>query len=111
MAIARKSEIFKRSCPQLPCDALYCQDIPLPNAIKRHIENPNLSLLQGSALGKITGFRIEAKGRKGSRSQTQVVHYGKLGRGDIAKSCVDFGKSFYVHKKGVTGIKVTIGYS
>ena len=88
----------------------YCQDIPLPNSIKHHMLYPSSPLLNGSASGKIMGFRIQVKGRKGSRSVKQIVSYGKLDSNNSGKSFVDFGRSVYVHKRGSTGIKVTIGY-
>ncbi|TPX66251.1 hypothetical protein SpCBS45565_g04587 [Spizellomyces sp. 'palustris'] len=85
-------------------------DIPLPNIITRHIHLPSPTLDAKSAIGKITGFRIEVTGRRGTRSSTQRFAYGKLGTGNVGGAYVDFARSLYVHKKGATGIKVWIGY-
>ncbi|KAJ3186659.1 hypothetical protein HDU85_007479 [Gaertneriomyces sp. JEL0708] len=86
------------------------RDIPLPAVLMKHIHQPSPTLSQGKSLGKITGFRIEVTGRRGTRSSTQRLAYGRLGTGDIGGSTVDFARSLYVHKKGVTGVKVWIGY-
>lgn len=86
-------------------------EIPLPKAILRAIANPSLPLLHGSAVGKIVGFKIQTKGRKGSRSVTSAVSYGRLGAGDSARSPLDYGKSYFVGKKGSTGVKVWVGYA
>ncbi|KAJ3020919.1 hypothetical protein HKX48_009523 [Thoreauomyces humboldtii] len=85
-------------------------DIPLPSVLQRHIYLPSPSLAKETQLGKITGFRIEVTGRRGTRSATQRFGYGRLGTGNVGGAYVDFAKSLYVHKKGVTGVKVWIGY-
>jgi hypothetical protein len=108
-ALQKKSEMYTNLLSKSNSDFL--EDIPLPRSVIRHLETPNPCLLEGNALGKITGFRIEVKGRKGSRSVRQLVSYGKIGSSDISKTCVDFAKSYFVQKKGASGVKVTIGYS
>ena len=78
--------------------------IPLPNVIKRHILQPSQ--------GKVVGFRIEVKGRTGSRSARRCLAYGSLASGKVGMfgSFVDFGKSSYVTKRGVSGVKVWVQY-
>jgi hypothetical protein len=87
--------------------------IPLPRNIQRHCLSPIASLENESSMGKIVGFRIEVKGRVGSRSMRRAVNYGSLDVGKIGPmtgTYVDFGRSNYVTKRGVTGVKVWIAY-
>ncbi|KAL5036916.1 hypothetical protein RTP6_004429 [Batrachochytrium dendrobatidis] len=94
-------------------DSKQVTDIPFPNVLTRHMIQPITALAQGTPIGKIIGFKITSKGRKGPRSVKQSVDYGKLEAGSIANVggvYVDYGKSFYVDKKGSTGIKVWITY-
>ncbi len=72
---------------------------------------PSFNLGEGSGLNKITGFRIQVTGRRGTRSSKQIFSYGKLDTGSPGSSYVDFARSQYVLKKGVTGVKVWVGYS
>ncbi|KAH6584656.1 hypothetical protein BASA60_000887 [Batrachochytrium salamandrivorans] len=88
-------------------------DIPFPNVLRRHMLQPVSPLAQGTSLGKVIGFKIIAKGRRGPRSVKQAIDYGKLESGAVASLggvYVDYGKSFYVDKKGSTGIKVWVTY-
>ncbi|KAI8901849.1 hypothetical protein BC833DRAFT_617219 [Globomyces pollinis-pini] len=87
--------------------------IPVPNVLKRHIENPTVSLLTETSLGKISGFRYEIKGRTGSRSSRKSYRYGSLNCSNTSRftgSMVDFGRSSFVTKRGSTGVKVWIAY-
>ncbi|TPX60222.1 hypothetical protein PhCBS80983_g01895 [Powellomyces hirtus] len=88
----------------------YLQNIPLPTVLTRHIVLPSPSLANGTHLGKITGFRIEVTGRRGTRSATTRFGYGRLGTGNVGAAYVDFARSLLVNKKGATGVKVWIGY-
>ncbi len=108
--LKQKSEAFNETFRNKP-EATHYQNIPIPNVLKRHCENPNLNMMSESPIGKITGLRMQAKGRRGSRSMTFTVGHGRLGYGDLQKSNVDFGMSDFVGKMGSTGVKVTIGYS
>jgi hypothetical protein len=108
--IKRKSEAFNQTFRNKPESEIY-QNIPIPNLLKRHCTDPNLNFITESPIGKIAGLRIQAKGRRGSRSMTFTAGHGRLGAGDHAGSNVDFGMSDFVGKMGSTGIKVTIGYS
>ena len=95
-------------------DSLYKNEkIPLPSVLTRHCVTPVSSLMGESALGKVIGFRIEVKGRVGSRSMRRAVNYGVLDSGKIGPltgTMVDFGKSSYVTKRGESGVKVWIAY-
>jgi hypothetical protein len=87
--------------------------VPIPTVLKRHCLSPVPSLENQSAKGKVIGFRIEVKGRTGSRSARRIMHYGILNSGktgSLTGSFVDFGKSTYVTKRGATGVKVWIAY-
>ena len=91
-----------------------------PNVIKRHLVKDQvgfksaLSNDASTSVPRITGFRIQIKGRNGSRSSRKVVSYGSIANGksgSITGSMVDYGSSHFVHpKRGVTGVKVWIGY-
>ncbi|KAI9021247.1 hypothetical protein DFJ74DRAFT_672393 [Hyaloraphidium curvatum] len=61
---------------------------------------------------RITGFRIELNGRlKGSdRGMKQDFAFGKLGTNDFANRHVDYGKSFFVSRRGTIGVKVWVGF-
>jgi hypothetical protein len=86
--------------------------IPIPTVLKRHCLVPNPSLI--SPIGKVIGFRIEVKGRTGSRSARRIMHYGVLNSGKtgaMTGSYLDFAKSTYVTKRGATGVKVWIAYA
>ncbi|KAI9096574.1 hypothetical protein DFS34DRAFT_650667 [Phlyctochytrium arcticum] len=110
LPLALKSQAYAASgIPSTPQTTPFRMDIPLPSVLTRHIHLPSPTLSSASALGKITGFRMEITGRRGSRSSTQRFAYGRLGTTDM-NSYVDFGKSYFVHKKGVTGVKVWVGY-
>ena len=95
-------------------DNLYKSDlVPLPQVLQRHMLTPITCLMEQSAMGKIIGFRIEVKGRVGSRSMRRSVNYGVLDSGKIGPltgTLVDFGKSSYVTKRGESGVKVWIAY-
>ncbi|KAI8588151.1 hypothetical protein BDZ88DRAFT_422703 [Geranomyces variabilis] len=96
--------------PQQQQQQQYLRDIPLPTVLTRHIHLPSPALSKQTQLGKITGFRIEVTGRRGTRSSTQRFAYGRLGTGNVGGAYVDFAKSVWVNKKGATGVKVYIGY-
>lgn len=59
---------------------------------------------------KVRGFRVDVRGRKGPRSLVQVIKYGKLGLKRFSTDYVDFGKSYYLHKLGITGVKAWVAY-
>ena len=103
--IARKSNRY---------DSLYSSDkIPIPSVLHRHLLTPISPLVQETAIGKVVGFRIEVKGRVGSRSMRRSVNYGVLDSGKIGPltgTLVDFGKSSFVTKRGESGVKVWIAY-
>ncbi|KAI8928257.1 hypothetical protein BC831DRAFT_497484 [Entophlyctis helioformis] len=91
----------------------FLSDIPVPTVLVRHMLQPVPALAQGSSLGKIIGFRIESKGRRGTRTSRQVVDYGRMDTGMVGALdgvFVDFGRSVYVNKKGATGVKVWVTY-
>jgi hypothetical protein len=108
--IKLKSEAFNQTFRNKP-ESEYYQNIPIPNLLKKHCIDPNLNMMAESPIGKIAGLRVQAKGRRGSRSMTFTAGHGRLGAGDHERSNVDFGMSDFVGKMGSTGIKVTIGYS
>ncbi|KAI9336190.1 hypothetical protein DFJ73DRAFT_850634 [Zopfochytrium polystomum] len=85
-------------------------DIPLPTALTRHILQPSTIYLQQTAVGRVTGFRIEVNGRRGTRANRQVMQHGKLATNQTAKSFVDYGRADFYNKKGSTGVRVWIGY-
>ena len=89
----------------------YIENVPLPRVIQRHIMQPIQQLTNASALGKITGFRLQVSGRKTTRTQSETVRYGRLATGQQGQSYVDFGRSSYVTRRGVTGVKVWISYA
>lgn len=101
--------------------------IPIPNVIKRHLLVPQSGFAslelnagsegnddEGNIESRITGFRIQVKGRSGSRSTKKVVSYGYLANrkaGAINGSMVDYGYAQFTDpKRGTTGVKVWIGY-
>ena len=87
--------------------------IPLPTVLTRHLVKPQQNLETMTNQGKVLGFRIEVKGRRGTRSSRQVVLYGKLNMGltnGINGSKVDFGRSVFITKRGSNGVKVYIQY-
>jgi hypothetical protein len=82
--------------------------VPLPSVLSNHIRLPRLPLRE-----KVTGFRIEVKGRMGSRSRRDVVQYGKFGfsrSAGVKGSMVDFARGLYITKRGTTGVKVYVAY-
>ena len=99
-------------------------NIPLPKVIMRHVIKPHTSLLppdsplsplnQLSSFSlqspKITGLRIELRGRRGTRSAKQYYAVGRLDTSDVGSAFVDFGKAMYTHSKGTSGVKVWVGY-
>ncbi|KAJ3214330.1 hypothetical protein HDU67_001771 [Dinochytrium kinnereticum] len=85
-------------------------DIPLPRSIMRHVISPSPLLATHSPVGKVTGFRIEVNGRRGTRAMRQVMHYGKLATKDSYNSHVDYGRASYYNKKGSTGVRIWVGY-
>ncbi|KAJ3328352.1 hypothetical protein HDU76_010127 [Blyttiomyces sp. JEL0837] len=89
----------------------YLTDIPLPNVLYRHVILPSPTYATQNSVGKITGFRIEVNGRRGTRTNKQILYYGKLATKDSARTFVDFGKADFYNKKGSTGVKVWIGYA
>ncbi|KAL2913647.1 hypothetical protein HK105_206807 [Polyrhizophydium stewartii] len=89
-------------------------DIPIPTSLMRHILRPVPPLEHGTSLGKILGFRIVVKGRRGTRTSKQVVSFGRMDTGATAALdgvFVDYGRSHYVNKKGSTGVKAWVTYS
>ena len=108
--IKLKSDAFNATFGGKP-DAEYFENIPIPKTLHRHCVNPSRNWMNQTAAGKITGLKIQAKGRRGSRSRTFTVGHGSLRAGDIANSPLDFAKSDFVTKMGATGIKVSVGYS
>jgi hypothetical protein len=95
-------------------DKLYGSKFPIPTVIQRHLLVPQQPLINETSLGRIQGFRIEIKGRNGSRSSRKVLSYGKLNTGrldPITGSMVDYGCSAYTNpKRGVVGVKVWVSY-
>eukprot|EP00842_Homolaphlyctis_polyrhiza_P005664 jgi/Hompol1/6099/HPOL_000359-RA len=88
-------------------------NIPVPTVLVRHLLQPVPVLEQGTSLGKVVGFRIVTKGRRGTRTNKQVVDFGRMDTGATAALTgvyVDFGKSHFVNKKGSTGVKVWVTY-
>lgn len=108
--IKLKSDAFNATFQSKP-EATHYENIPLPKILQRHCAEPNTNMMEQSPFGKITGIKMQAKGRRGSRSMAFTVGHGRLGAGDYANAKVDFGMSDFVGKMGSTGIKVTIGYS
>jgi hypothetical protein len=87
--------------------------IPIPKVITRHILQPIKNLETETGLGKVVGFKIEAKGRTGSRSMKRGLSYGMLDGGMISSvngSLVDYAQSAYTTKRGATGVKVWVQY-
>jgi hypothetical protein len=88
----------------------YVTDVPLPTCLMRIVSGEfKPSLLSGSPK-KITGFRIQVKGRRGLRSQKSVMTFGKMGIKDIDRTFVDFGKTAFVGRRGSNGVRVWVGY-
>lgn len=87
----------------------YHTDIPLPDVLLRHLKEPSTAMQDRA---RVTGFRIELNGRlKGSdRGIKQSLAYGKIGTNDFANRHVDYGKSFFITRRGTIGVKVTVGY-
>ncbi|KAJ3361466.1 spermatogenesis-associated protein 17 [Kappamyces sp. JEL0680] len=95
-AVARANRRYSQSY------ATEIEKAPFPKVIRRHLTVAQKPLIDDTALGRICGFRIEVKGRNGSRSSRKVVSYGSLSSGKIGSitgSMVDFGKSYFVHPK------------
>lgn len=88
-----------------------CKDIPLPSVLMRHVLTPSETLKNNESVGKIVGFRLQVKGRRGSRSKKDVFGYGTLGLGDIGSYFVDFGRSHYITKRGAIGVRVWVSYA
>lgn len=87
--------------------------IPVPTVIKRHLLQPVNWMEKEIGLGKIVGFKIEAKGRAGSRSMRRGLSYGMLDGGKISRingSLLDYYQTAYTTKRGATGVKVWIQY-
>ncbi|KAJ3270826.1 hypothetical protein HDV01_007375 [Terramyces sp. JEL0728] len=94
-------------------EAFQYQGIPIPDAIKRHVLQPMKYLENETSIGRIQGFCIQVKGRNGARSMKREYRYGSIDAGNIAKlggTMVDFGKSSFTTKRGVTGVKVWVAY-
>ena len=108
--IKSQSERFDNSQINLKQDSQFVSDIPLPRCLSRHVDilSPTLST---ASPNKISGFMIQVKGRRGTRSSKQVLLHGKLNLGERDSEFADFARSYYVHKKGVTGVKVWVGYN
>ncbi len=111
--IMEKSERYLTTANTADADpkAEFLSTVPMPNCLARHTVHPSPCLSQETGLNKITGFRIQVTGRRGTRSAKQILSYGKLDTGSTGSSYVDFARSHFVHKKGVTGVKVWVGYS
>ncbi|KAJ1547638.1 hypothetical protein HK405_005313 [Cladochytrium tenue] len=89
-------------------------DIPLPTVLLRHAREPSrIHLAQGSgsggAAGRVTGFRIEINGRRGTRAARQVLQHGRLATNNSSESYVDYGSAAFYGKKGATGVRVWVG--
>ncbi|KAJ3413411.1 hypothetical protein HDV05_008052 [Chytridiales sp. JEL 0842] len=112
--IKRKSDAYHAQSPSPPSkqsNKKFLTDIPVPKVLRRHIQTPLSTLSNSTPLNKVCGFRIEVNGRRGTRANRQVMHYGKLFTKDSDRSFVDFGRSGYFNKKGASGVRVWIGYS
>lgn len=90
-------------------------DFPAPKILFRQFLYPSTHLSSGDPLGKVTGFRIQIKGRKGSRRVKQVFSFGALNIGKLGVlegSHVDFGRStIFSPRQGIRSVKVWVGYS
>lgn len=104
----KKAAVQEQTGPELD-PKKYHTDIPLPDVLLKHLRQPGASLQDRS---RVTGFRIELNGRlKGSdRGIKQSFGYGKIGTNDFANRNVDFGKSYFITRRGTIGVKVTVGY-
>ncbi|KAJ3319317.1 hypothetical protein HDV06_006425 [Boothiomyces sp. JEL0866] len=94
-------------------EAFQYQGIPVPNVIKRHVFQPLKYMENETSIGRIQGFCIQVKGRNGARSMKREYRYGSIDAGNVAKlggTMVDFGKSSFTTKRGVTGVKVWVAY-
>ncbi|KAJ3288680.1 hypothetical protein HK104_008036 [Borealophlyctis nickersoniae] len=96
--------------PKDPSEQQFVRDLPLPKVLIRHIREPSNLLDAGSSAGKILGFRIQLKGRVGTRSRKQMFFYGKLEQRESDRSHVDFAKSQFTAKNGANGVKVWVAY-
>jgi hypothetical protein len=88
---------------------------PLGNIIGSYPSSNSLAIpnvLQRVPSHNIIGFRIEVKGRTGSRSMRRSIHYGSLNISKIGVNGyhVDFARHNYTTKRGATGVKVWIAY-
>ncbi|KAJ3140872.1 hypothetical protein HK100_008572 [Physocladia obscura] len=86
-------------------------DVPLPEVLRRQTVRPSPILATESSHAKIAGLRIEVNGKRGTRANRQVIHFGKLATNDSNNSMVDYAKAAFSNKKGATGVKVWIAYS
>ncbi len=86
---------------------LYCQNIPLPKILTKHLMRPSASLMDR---GKLIGFRIQTSARIGGKSGSVQMSRGRIGSKSFDLANPDYGKSIYVEKLGVSGIKVWTSY-
>ena len=85
----------------------YLDDIPLPKILTRHLLNPSRSLQDQ---GGVMGMRFIFSARVGGKSGKITLGRGKIGAKSFDLSNVDYGKSFYVEKLGVSGLKAWVSY-
>ena len=85
-------------------------NMPLPKVLVRQIVYPSPSLLNSSKDGKLCGYRVTVTGRRGTRTSTQTVNYGRLHTGSIDSSAVDFGLASFVGKRGSTGVRAWVSF-
>jgi hypothetical protein len=106
----RGQKVALKQLPSLQVDPKrYHTDIPLPDVLLRHLKQPSAALQNRN---RVTGLRLELNGRlKGSdRWMKQTMQYGKMGTNDVADKHVDYGKSYFISRRGTIGVKVTVGY-
>ena len=111
--VKTKSEEFDRKKLLMQQQKAMGLDVPLPNVIMRHMAHPLPYLKEEMPNLKVVGFRIEIKGRMGTRSRRRTMFYGRMDLKDIhplSGTFVDYGKSHYVTKFGSTGVRVWVTY-
>ncbi|KAJ1554952.1 hypothetical protein HK096_011256 [Nowakowskiella sp. JEL0078] len=109
--VKMKSDLYKSTPINIKP---YLTDIPIPRILERHVIDPSPSLMRdpesAQPLQKISGFRIQVNGKRGTRASKSVVFYGRMVTGDSDKTLVDFSLTSYTDKKGSTGVRVWVGY-
>jgi hypothetical protein len=86
----------------------YLTNVPLPTCLMKMMSQEPAFFTASPK--KITGFRIQVKGRRGLRSQKSVLTFGKMGIKEMDRTFVDFGRTAFVGRRGSNGVKVWIGY-